>query len=186
MEPRGVGAVEENGGATGVEVEDQIDKQVPIEIESGASMLTGPLVAQGVRTPQGTKNSRLPLAQSNTLDCPEAGTGAVVWQQKIENTVERPTRRMDLHEHLDGQSRDRQGQRHIYMIAADGRLPAWISPRARADDRRVRAAYSRNWSLTLVDGFLYTPSAAGVATGRAPSPRRPHRVRTAPWPWRRT
>ena len=33
----------------------QIDKEVSIEIESGNSMLTAPLVAQGVRTPQGPK-----------------------------------------------------------------------------------------------------------------------------------
>ena len=33
----------------------QIDKEVSIEIESGNSMLTTPLVAQGVRTPQGPK-----------------------------------------------------------------------------------------------------------------------------------
>src|SRR6059036_2322197 len=57
----------------------QIDKQVPIEIESGASMLTGPLVAQGVRTRQGTKTLVYTLSSSNTLAALDAGTGAIVW-----------------------------------------------------------------------------------------------------------
>ena len=42
----------------------QIDKEVSIEIESGNSMLTTPLVAQGVRTPQGPKTVVYTLAAS--------------------------------------------------------------------------------------------------------------------------
>ena len=66
----------------------RIDKQVSIEIESGASMLTGPLVAQGVPTRQGTKTLVYTLSAANTLAALDAGTGAIVWQRTIENTVE--------------------------------------------------------------------------------------------------
>ena len=45
----------QNVGRLGLKWKTQIDKEVSIEIESGNSMLTTPLVAQGVRTPQGLK-----------------------------------------------------------------------------------------------------------------------------------
>jgi len=66
----------------------QIDKQVPIEIESGASMLTAPLLAQGIRTRQGTKTIVYTLAASNTLAAIDAVTGAIIWQRTVENTIE--------------------------------------------------------------------------------------------------
>src|SRR2546423_7882131 len=45
----------------------QIDKAPPIEIMSGASMLTAPLVVEGVRTPQGTRSMVVTLAATNTV-----------------------------------------------------------------------------------------------------------------------
>ena len=42
----------QNVGRLGLKWKTQIDKEVSIEIESGNSMLTTPLVAQGVRTPR--------------------------------------------------------------------------------------------------------------------------------------
>src|SRR5688572_24481389 len=66
----------------------QIDKEVSIEIESGNSMLTAPLVAQGVRTPQGPKTVVYTLSQSNTLAALDAATGATIWRRTFDNTVE--------------------------------------------------------------------------------------------------
>ena len=62
----------------------QIDKTVPVEIESGASMLTTPLVVDAVRTPQGSKTLVLTLAASNTVTALDPGTGKAVWQRKLD------------------------------------------------------------------------------------------------------
>ena len=66
----------------------QIDKEVSIEIESGNSMLTTPLVAQGVSTPQGPKTVVYTLSASNTLAALDAATGAPIWRRTFDNTVE--------------------------------------------------------------------------------------------------
>ncbi len=66
----------------------QIDKEVSIEIESGNSMLTTPLVAQGVRTPQGPKTVVYTLAASNTLAALDAATGATIWRRTFDHTVD--------------------------------------------------------------------------------------------------
>ncbi len=63
-------------GRLGLKWKTQIDKEVSIEIESGNSMLTTPLVAQGIRTPQGQKTVVYTLSASNTLAALDAATGA--------------------------------------------------------------------------------------------------------------
>ena len=102
----------------------QIDKEVSIEIESGNSMLTAPLVAQGVRTPQG------PKTVVYTLSAVEHAGGA-----------RRRDRRHDLAAHVRQHGRASQqppnwictnistatpvidkAKNIIYMLAADGRL----------------------------------------------------------------
>ena len=167
----------------------RIDKQVSIEIESGASMLTGPLVAQGVRTRQGTKTLVYTLSSSNTLAALDAGTGAIVWQRKIENTVEpaNPANWICTNTSTATPVIDKASGT-IYMIAADGRL---YGMDLATGERKMTAAfvppYSRNWSLNLVDGFLYTTVGRGCGNGPRPpaapagsTPRRPqHRLRAA-------
>src|SRR5688500_465457 len=66
----------------------QIDKEVSIEIESGNSMLTAPLVVQGVRTPQGQKTVVYTLSASNTLAALDAATGAPIWRRTFDHTVD--------------------------------------------------------------------------------------------------
>jgi outer membrane protein assembly factor BamB len=145
----------------------QIDKQVPIDIESGASMLTGPLVARGVRTGQGTKSLVYTLSSSNTLAALDAGTGAIVWQRAIEHSVEPAntanwlcTNTSTATPAID------KASGIIYMIAADGHL---YGMDLATGERKMAAEfvppYSRNWSLNLVDGFLYTTVARGCGNG---------------------
>jgi outer membrane protein assembly factor BamB len=71
-----------------IEVENADRQAVPIEIESGAAMLTAPLVVEGVRTPQGTKSMVLTLAASNTVAALDPATGKTIWQRTFENTVQ--------------------------------------------------------------------------------------------------
>src|SRR4051794_31985698 len=56
-----------NVGALELKWKTQIDKDVPLDIESGASMLTTPLLVENVKTAQGAKNLTFTLAASNTL-----------------------------------------------------------------------------------------------------------------------
>src|SRR3990170_1651613 len=101
----------------------QIDKEVPIEIESGNSMLTAPLVAQGVRTPQGAKTLVYTLAASNTLAALDAATGAPIWRRTFDHTVEpRNTPNWICTNMSTATPVIDKGNNIIYMLAADGRL----------------------------------------------------------------
>ena len=149
----------------------RIDQQMPpIDIESGASMLTGPLVAQQIRTPQGMKTLVYTLAASNTLAALDAGTGAVLWQRKIENTVEpgNPANWLCTNTSTATPVIDKAGG-IIYLIAADGRLHGLdLATGERKMSAEFVSPYSRNWSLNLVNGSLYTTVGRGCGNGPAP------------------
>jgi outer membrane protein assembly factor BamB len=150
----------------------QIDKEVSIEIESGNSMLTAPLVAQGVRTPQGPKTVVYTLSASNTLVALDAVTGAAIWRRTIDTTVEpRSTANWICTNVSTATPVIDKARSIIYMLSADGRLhgldlatgeaklvppPEFVTP------------YSRNWSLNLIDGVLYTTVGRGCGNGPVP------------------
>ena len=150
----------------------QIDQHVPIEIESGNSMLTAPLVAQGIRTPQGTKTVVYTLAASNTLAALDAATGATLWRRTLDNTVEpRNAANWICTNTSTATPVIDKARGIIYMLAADGRLhgmdlatgggklmppPEFVTP------------FSRNWSLNLVDGVIYTTVGRGCGNGPVP------------------
>jgi outer membrane protein assembly factor BamB len=148
----------------------RVDQQVPIEIESGASMLTAPLVAQGIRTRAGTKTLVYTLSAGNTLAALDAATGAIVWHRTIENTVEpgNPANWLCTNTSTATPVIDKASAT-IYMIAADGRL---YGVDLASGERRLSAEfvppYSRNWSLNLVDGVVYTTAGRGCGNGPAP------------------
>src|SRR5262245_111742 len=148
----------------------QIDKQVPLDVESGASMLTGPLVAQGIRTRQGAKTVVYTLSSGNTLAALDAATGAIVWQRMIENTVEpgNPANWICTNTTTATPVIDKASGT-IYLIAGDGRL---YGLDLASGERKLSAEfvppYSRNWSLNLVDGVLYTTVGRGCGNGPAP------------------
>ena len=150
----------------------QIDKEVSIEIESGNSMLTAPLVAQGVRTPQGLKTVVYTLSASNTLAALDAATGAAIWRRTFDNTVDPRNAPNWICTNMSTATPVIDKSKNtIYMLAADGRLhgvdlasgeaklvppPEFVTP------------FSRNWSLNLVDGVLYTTVGRGCGNGPVP------------------
>src|SRR5687767_1421199 len=150
----------------------QIDKEVSIEIESGNSMLTAPLVAQGVRTPQGQKTVLYTLAASNTLAALDTATGATIWRRTLDNTVEPRSAANWICTNVSTATPVIDKSKNIiYMLAADGRLhgidiatgegkllppPEFVTP------------FSRNWSLNLVDGVMYTTVGRGCGNGPVP------------------
>lgn len=162
----------QNVNRLGLKWKAQIDKAVSIEIESGNSMLTTPLVAQGVRTPQGVKTVVYTLSASNTLAALDAATGAQIWQRTFDNTVEpRSVANWICTNTSTATPVIDKAKSILYMIAADGRLhgvdlasgvakmippPEFVTP------------FSRNWSLNLVDGVLYTTVGRGCGNGPVP------------------
>ena len=150
----------------------QIDKEVSIEIESGNSMLTTPLVAQGVRTPQGPRTVVYTLSASNTLAALDAATGASIWRRTFDNTVEARsapnwicTNTSTATPVID------KSKGIIYMLAADGRLHAVDLSTGEgklAPPPEFVTPFSRNWSLNLIDEVLYTTVGRGCGNGPVP------------------
>jgi hypothetical protein len=150
----------------------QIDQEVSIEIESGNSMLTAPLVVQGVRTPQGARTVVYTLAQSNTLAALDAATGKPIWRRAFDNTVDPANKPNWICTNVSTATPViDKAKSIIYMLAADGRLhgvdlatgeaklippPQFVTP------------YSRNWSLNLIDGVMYTTVGRGCGNGPVP------------------
>ena len=152
----------------------QIDKQVPIEIESGAAMLTAPLVVEGVRTSQGTKSMVLTLAASNTVAALDPATGKIIWQRTFENTVQPAnaatwvcTNTSTATPVID------KSKGLVYLISADGRLHGLSLGTGEEELQPVDFVppFSRNWSLNLVNGVLYTTVGRGCGNGVAPASR---------------
>jgi outer membrane protein assembly factor BamB len=162
----------QNVGRLALKWKAQIDKEVPIEIESGNSMLTAPLVAQGIRTPQGQKTVVYTLAASNTLAALDGATGAEIWRRTFDNTVEPSSAANWICTNTSTATPVIDKARGVlYMLAADGRLhgidlatgaaklvppPQFVTP------------FSRNWSLNLIDGVLYTTVGRGCGNGPVP------------------
>ena len=159
-------------GRLGLKWKTQIDKDVSIEIESGNSMLTAPLVAQGVRTPQGPRTVVYTLSAANTLAALDAATGASIWRRTFDNTVDPLsaanwicTNTSTATPVID------KAKNTIYMLAADGRLHGvdLASGEARiVPPPEFVTPFSRNWSLNLVDGVLYTTVGRGCGNGPVP------------------
>jgi len=162
----------QNVSRLGLKWKAQIDKDVSIEIESGNSMLTTPLVAQGVRTPQGVKTVVYTLSAANALAALDAATGVQIWRRTFDNTVEpRAVANWICTNTSTATPVIDKAKSILYMIAADGRLhgvdlatgaakmippPEFVTP------------FSRNWSLNLVDGVLYTTVGRGCGNGPVP------------------
>src|SRR5262245_36982051 len=135
----------------------QIDRNVGIDVESGAAMLTTPLVVDNVRTSQGSKTVVLTLAASNTMSRLDLATGNNVWQRKFENAVEplTPANWICTNTSTATPVVDRQ-RGIVYLIASDGRLHGVALQTGNEELTPVEFVppYSRNWSLNLVNGVL--------------------------------
>jgi outer membrane protein assembly factor BamB len=162
----------QNVGRLALKWKTQIDKEVSIEIESGNSMLTAPLVAQGVRTPQGQKTVLYTLAASNTLAALDTATGATIWRRTFDNTTEpRATANWICTNMSTATPVIDKAKGTIYLLAADGRLHGVDLASSEAKlipPPQFVTPFSRNWSLNLVDGVLYTTVGRGCGNGPVP------------------
>jgi hypothetical protein len=158
----------------------QVDKAVPIDIESGASMLTAPLVIEGVRTPQGARTLVLTLSASNTIVALDPASGKIQWQRTLEKNVQPSSVANWICTNTSTATPVVDKQKGIlYLIGADGRLHSLALGTGQDELPPVEfvAPYSRNWSLNLIDGVLYTT--VGRGCGNAPAAPAPAPARAA-------
>jgi outer membrane protein assembly factor BamB len=154
-----------NVGTLELKWKTQIDKDLPEEIQSGASMLTDPLVVTNVRTAAGTKTLVFTLSATNTLAALDASTGKIAWQRQFENKV-KPVRNANWASCINTPTAtpviDKQ-KATIYAVSADGTLHALgiADGEEKMPPTDFVPAFARSWSLNLVDGVIYTTVGRG-------------------------
>lgn len=142
----------------------QVDPGVPVDIHSGAAMLTAPLIVENVKTARGNKTLVFTLAASNTLAAIDADSGQMVWHRKFINKTEppRPANWICTNTSTATPVIDRQAG-IVYLLSADGVLHGvnLKDGEDRLPPTDFVPPFSRNWSLNLVDGVLYTTVGRG-------------------------
>lgn len=153
--------------------------QLPTSVQDTAlSSLTAPLVASGVQTPQGPKNLVFTVGIDDTIYAMDADTGAVIWQKNFPNTAKplRPATTNCANTEQATPVIDRHAG-IIYFTTSDGKLRglSLASGEERLTPMPFVAPFSRNWSLNLVNGVVYTASGRGCG-GDAVQPIEPGSV----------
>src|SRR5438552_15477556 len=158
-----------NVGGMELKWKTRIDKDVPIDIESGASMLTAPLVVENLKTSQGTKSLTFTLAASNTLAALDSATGKIVWQRTFQNKTPPPARSSWLCTNISTATPVIDKQKGtIYLLSADGVLHgvSLTDGEDKLPPTDFVPPYARSWSLNLIDGVMYTTVGRGCGSSR--------------------
>ncbi len=125
--------------------------------------LTDPLVVENVPTKQGPKKLVFVASAENNVYALEADTGATLWERKFPNTLKSPQATGGCANNLNANPVIDKQNGIIYILTNDGRLRGLGL--ADGDDRMPPSdfvsPYSRNWSLNLIDGLVYTSSSRG-------------------------
>ena len=158
----------------------QVDKEVSIEIESGNSMLTTPLVAQNVRTPRGSRTVLYTLS-ANTIVALDAATGSPIWQRTIDRTVEPTSAANWICTNMSTATPViDKATSTIYMISQHDGAPAWPRYRHRRSEgdsaARIRDADTRATGVSISSTVCCT-QALGEDAATVQSQARPHRPR---------
>lgn len=126
--------------------------------------LTDPLIVENVTTRNGTKTLVMIASGENNVYALDAASGDVVWERKFPNTQKPPQPPSGLcPNNLNATPVIDKEHGLLYVLMNDGNLRALGL--ADGDDRMAPAGftapYSRNWSLNLVDGMIYTSTSRG-------------------------
>ncbi|HZT29171.1 MAG TPA: PQQ-binding-like beta-propeller repeat protein [Bryobacteraceae bacterium] len=131
--------------------------------------LMPPIVVEQVYTPHGVKDVVIEAGASDTLFAIDVDRGKVLWQKKFE---------------IEGQSRQKPhwlcpnalndtpviekggrglGEKTVHVISSDGKLHSLnvINGEDRQPPKQFVPPFSKNWSLNLLDGVLYTTISQG-------------------------
>jgi outer membrane protein assembly factor BamB len=130
---------------------------------NGYSTLTDPLVAEGVRTEQGVKTVVFTASAENNVYALDADTGAVIWQRRFPNPAKAPTATNNCPNNLNATPVIDKPTSILYVLTNEGKLRALGL--GDGEDRMTPVEftepYSRNWSLNLIDGWIYTSTSRG-------------------------
>jgi outer membrane protein assembly factor BamB len=144
----------------------QIDTQVDDAVEAA---LTEPVIVSGVKTGKGEKTLVFTLAASNTLVALDAANGAVVWQKKFTNKVEPAMPASWLCTNTPNATPVIDKKKGlIYALSGDGVLHGLTLDNGEDKIAPIDLVppYSRNWSLNLIDGILYTTVGRGCGSSK--------------------
>ncbi|MEP6537612.1 MAG: PQQ-binding-like beta-propeller repeat protein [Bryobacteraceae bacterium] len=128
------------------------------------STLTDPLIAENVPTKQGLKKLVYVASAENNVYALDANTGAQFWERKFPTDVKPPQPASGMcPNNLNATPVIDKQNGIIYVLMNDGKLRGLGL--ADGDDRMAptdfTAPYSRNWSLNLMNGMVYTSSSRG-------------------------
>ena len=127
------------------------------------STMTAPVVAT-VNTPQGPASRVFVVGSDNTLFAINAATGKIVWQKANPNTLKEPKQgdyRCPNTQNATPVIDKETGI--IYVSTSDGRLRGFgiLDGEDRMAPTNFTDPFARNWSLNLIDGVIYSPTARG-------------------------
>ena len=132
--------------------------------------LTTPVVAEGVATLKGVKTLVYVAGSDNHLYALDASDGSVVWSRDFENHVLPKDSGMWLCPNGVNATPTIDRERNvIYAISVDGRL--WGldlgTGEVKFEPVQFVGAFSKNWSLNLFDGVVYTSISQDCAGARS-------------------
>ena len=137
--------------------------QVKNEAKSIFALLT-PLVASDVTTPHGKKTLVYVAGSSNNISALDAADGTVVWSREFEAHVLPKDEAFWLcPNNLNATPTIDRTRGVIYVTAADGKVFGLDlgTGDIRYGPAQFVPAYSKDWSLNLLDGRIYTGTSQG-------------------------
>jgi outer membrane protein assembly factor BamB len=143
--------------------------QVKNEARSLAA-LTAPVVAEGVTTATGIRSVVYVGGSSNNLSAFDARTGEAIWNLEFETHVLPKDEGMWLcPNNLNATPTIDRARGLIYAIAADGKFYGLDlgTGKTRFGPVQFVPAYSKNWSLNLWQGTVYTSISQGCGGARS-------------------
>ncbi|PYV41571.1 MAG: hypothetical protein DMG06_16685, partial [Acidobacteria bacterium] len=132
--------------------------------------LTAPVIASEVTTPQGIKTLVYVAGSSNSFYALDAENGNIVWSRTLE-TYATASKESDwlCPQGINATPVIDKSMAIVYLIAVDGRLYGLDlgTGKNRCGPIQFVPPFSKNWSLNLVDGIIYTSLSQGCGGGQS-------------------
>jgi PQQ-like domain len=135
------------------------------------SSLTAPVVAAGVMTPQGTKTLVYVAGSSNTFFALDAANGRIAWSRRFMSRLAAVGGAYQgtflCPNGITATPAIDRGTNTVYVIGMDGRLYGLdlVTGQDRFPPITFVAPFSKNLSLNIVGGIVYTSLAQGCGDG---------------------
>ncbi|MFN7923116.1 MAG: PQQ-binding-like beta-propeller repeat protein [Bryobacteraceae bacterium] len=131
---------------------------------NGYSTLTDPLIAENVRTAKGMKTVIYTASAENNVYALDAESGSVIWQRQFANNAKPPFPASgNCPNNLNATPTIDKASSILYVLTNEGKLRALGlgDGEDRMNPVEFTEPYSRNWSLNLIDGWIYTSTSRG-------------------------